>query len=779
MNHPDPVSLLRLRLPALSWLAFALVSSLSAATSEAIDLGSRRELFVDEFLVASRSGVEFQLHPPVRREVVLVRDAPWEGSGSDFERLIRDKDIIRLYYMGTEATNRDGTLMGHHLAPANFAEAGKNGRPVYTVIPIFACYAESRYGIHWLKPNLGLFDYNGSKDNNIVWMAPELDNFTPFNDSNPDCPPEERYKATTRGPRDPGALFALKSADGIHWTYLSHQPIITAGAFDSQNNAFWDPLRKVYWCYFRGYHDRQGRLTPDHLHGIRDLRVTTSKDFRHWAEPQVLRFGDSPDVPLYTNQIEPYYRAPHLFVGFPTRYVDRKVFSPAAMAALPDPAHRKNRMKFSPRYGTVVTDGQFMSSRDGYAFRRWDETFIRPGPERRDNWLYGDGYQSLGLLETPAEDPTAPPELSCYLTEDEWKRPTRVRRYTMRVDGFVTLHARQEGGEFVTKPLVFAGRTLTLNFSTSAGGSLRDRIGGCGGQADPGLRPGGLRRTLWRHLGSICNLGGRSDLGALAGRPVRLRVTLTDADLYSLKFRAGPEEEPEGGPAVVPTARTDEYARRCHEDFLRMARQGGIDLLFFGDSIMEQWGIEANRGVADPGVILRGKPIWEKEFAPRHAANFSISGDRTQNLLWRFEHGELDGIHPRLIVLMIGANNTRDTPQAPQNTATEIIAGITAVVREIRLRLPETKILLQGIFPRALKEDPVRDEIRAVNSGIARLDDGDSVRYLDVGAGFLEPDGTLPTTLFPDHLHPSRQAFQIWADAIREPVAALMQPNSK
>jgi len=227
--------------------------------------------------------------------------------------------------------------------------------------------------------------------------------------------------------------------------------------------------------------------------------------------------------------------------------------------------------------------------------------------------------------------------------------------------------------------------------------------------------------------------------------------------------------------AVVPTARTDAYALKRHEEFLRASRRGGIELLFIGDSIMEQWGIERNRGVADPGVILRGKPIWDREFAPLHAANFSISGDRTQNLLWRFQHGELEGIHPRLIVLMIGTNNTRDTPENPANTAPEIIAGVTAVVRDIRKRLPQTQILLQGVFPRALKDDPVRAKIRAVNAGIARLDDGGWVHYLDVGAGFLAPDGTLPTDLFADHLHPSRQAFALWAEAIKGPVAAYLK----
>src|SRR5687768_14125606 len=212
---------------------FAAQSCLGA--DAAIQLGSKRELFVDEFLIANKRNLELRLHSPTPKEVVMVRDAPWEGSGSDFEVFIREKDFIRLYYMGAELTNVDGTKLQF--------DPTTPGRK-----PVFACYAESKDGIHWKRPELGLFEYNGSKQNNIVWSAPKLDNFTPFKDSNPHCPPDELYKSMVAGP---GGLFALKSADGIHWSYLSEQPVITRGKFDTQNNAFWDPLRKMYWCYIR------------------------------------------------------------------------------------------------------------------------------------------------------------------------------------------------------------------------------------------------------------------------------------------------------------------------------------------------------------------------------------------------------------------------------------------------------------------------------------------------------------------------------------------------
>ena len=498
------------------FISIAVAAWSGGFAEEPYPLGDRRALFVDELLLARREGLELRLHHPRPRETVMVFDAPWEGSGSDFERLIRDGDTLRMYYMATQLTMTNGTKIG--------------GGGVY------ACLAESKDGIQWIKPDLGLFEFKGSKHNNIIWMEPKLDNFTPFLDSNPACPPDERYKAASSGGSH--LLWGFKSADGIHWSRLSNEPIITHGLFDTQNNAFWDAERKQYWCYIRGFHDPNGQSVDDPRRGtsgIRDIRVATSQDFRHWTEPQMLKFADSPDEALYTNQIEPYYRAPDIFVGFPTRYVDR-VFSPAAMQALPDPVHRQRRMSFVPRYGTVVTDGQFMTSRDGFTFRRSDETFLRPGPEQSNNWVYGDGYQSLGLIEVPAEDPTAPRELAFYADEGHWKEGETLRRYTIRIDGFVSLHARQKPGEFGTRALIFAGRTLTLNFSTSAAGSVRVELQDADGQAIPGFALADCDELFGDTIDRTVTWRDRRDLSPLQGKPIRLRIAMSDADLYSLKF---------------------------------------------------------------------------------------------------------------------------------------------------------------------------------------------------------------------------------------------------
>lgn len=492
------------RRSALSLVLLSLLCSAwpVSADEKPIDLGSRRELFVDEFLIAKREGVELKLNSPTSREIVMTCDAPWEGSGCGYERLIRDGDKIRMYYVATGLTNADGSKLA--------------GRPVY------ACYAESSDGIQWVKPDLGLFEFNGSKHNNIVWAAPDLDNFTPFKDPNPKCRKDEIYKAVASGK---GGLLAFKSTDGLNWSRMGDKPIISKGYFDTQNNAFWDKTSQRYLCYIRDFHN-----------GVRDIRMSTSTDFRTWTEPQRLDFGGAPDVPLYTNQVEPYYRAPHILVGFPTRYMERK-FSPAAMNSLPDPQHRRNRMKFQPRYGTAITDGLFMTSRDGLHFHRWDEAFIRPGPERRDNWLYGDGYQSLGLLEVPNADPTAANELTFYAGEDHWKGPKRLRRFTIRLDGFVSLHAGAKSGEVVTKPFVFAGSELTLNFATSAAGAVRVEVQDLDGTALPGFTLADCDELFGDSIDRRVSWKDKSDLSAYADKPIRLRFVLSDADVYSLQFR--------------------------------------------------------------------------------------------------------------------------------------------------------------------------------------------------------------------------------------------------
>ena len=215
--------------------------------------------------------------------------------------------------------------------------------------------------------------------------------------------------------------------------------------------------------------------------------------------------------------------------------------------------------------------------------------------------------------------------------------------------------------------------------------------------------------------------------------------------------------------ATNPVPRDSRWIKR-HEGFAQEAQRGGIDILFMGDSITDFW-------------RNRGSNVWNQCYAPRHAANFGISGDRTQHVLWRMDHGELDGIHPKVVVLMIGTNNTgkENDHQTPRNTVPETAEGVRAVVNGIRARLPDSKVLLLAIFPRGTLDDPQRVQVALINTLIAKLDDGRMVKFLDIGPKFLEFDGTLPRSIMPDLLHPNAKGYQIWADTMEPTLDEMLK----
>lgn len=481
----------------------------AALAADPIDIGSRREPMVDEHLIAAMTGkVELRLHAPTPREVALRFDQPWEGNASGYATIFQDGEVFRMYYRGHR-----------YLLEPNLRQA--QGEVV--------CYAESRDGIAWQRPKLGLFEWQGSKENNILWLGgPETHNFAPFKDANPACKPDERYKAVG-GTITSKGLLTFKSADGIHWSKLSDGPVVTQGAFDSHNTCFWDEGRGRYVMYVRYFSEGEFK-------GLRSIGVSYSSDFTHWSEPVPLVYPGSPPQQMYTNQIAPYYRAPHVLLGFPTRYVARPLNEHGRRL---DPVPLRERLtKADQRIGTDLTDGLFMASRDGRSFRRWDEAFLRPGPQTEGHWIYGDNYQSYGLWETAGSSPDSPREISMHFTEHAWLDDQhRVRRYTIRLDGFVSAHAALAGGELVTKPVTFRGNQLVVNYATSAAGSLRVEIQDEEGKAIPGFSLADSSEHFGDSVEQVVSWKAGSDVSALAGKPVRLRFQLSDADLYSFQFR--------------------------------------------------------------------------------------------------------------------------------------------------------------------------------------------------------------------------------------------------
>jgi lysophospholipase L1-like esterase len=210
-------------------------------------------------------------------------------------------------------------------------------------------------------------------------------------------------------------------------------------------------------------------------------------------------------------------------------------------------------------------------------------------------------------------------------------------------------------------------------------------------------------------------------------------------------------------PLLTPTPRKDEFWQRRHKALAERAQKGDVDLLFLGDSITQGW----------EGM---GREVWQQHFAPQHAANFGIGGDGVPQVLWRITDGrELVGIKPKVIVVLIGTNNTSSPTE-------QIVEGVAAIVRTLRERLPETRILLLGLLPRGTKrDDAIREQIRRINMALAKLDDGSAVRYADIGPSFLDAKGGLPREVMYDGVHPTAKGYALWAEAIKAPLKELMK----
>jgi len=471
-----------------------------------VHIGGRRELLVDRSLIDTmRGGVALKLHTPTKHEVAIAFDQPWEGNSCGYPTVFQDGNIYRMYYRGHAYLLED--------PPLRMAQSE------------VVCYAESKDGIHWDKPALNLHTWPGvGTANNIIWPgSPEAHNFAPFKDTNPNCAPEARYKAvagtvTTKG------LLIFQSADGIHWSKIQEAPVVTKGAFDSHNTVFWDDAQQRYVMYVRMIENE-----------LRHIARSYSTDFLSWSEPEPLTFPDSPPQQMYTNQIMPYPRAPHLLVGLPTRYVTRGM-NPHIKELEPIAVRNKIFEISDERVGTDLTDSVFISSRDGLAFQRWNEAFLRPGPEEAGRWIYGDNYIAYGLYETPTDCDPCPNELSFLAHEGYWRAEHRLRRYAIRLDGFVSMNADYGGGEFTTKPLLFDGAALTVNYATSAAGSLRVEIQDGSGVPIPGFTLEDAVEYYGDATDQALSWVGGAAVQPLAGKAVRLRFVLRDGDVYAFQF---------------------------------------------------------------------------------------------------------------------------------------------------------------------------------------------------------------------------------------------------
>jgi hypothetical protein len=434
----------------------------------------RRELFLDESLVEWLRGAELRLGTPVEKEVVLKLDRPHEGPFSAYFTVLHDNGKYRLYYRGVP-------------------EAGKDGRPSEAT-----CYAESADGIHFEKPA-----------NNILFQgqAPFSHNFCPFIDKNPRA--TTRYKALS-GIATSG-LKAWVSDDGLKWRALQEAPVMPATKlpmFDSQNLAFYSESENCYVAYVRQFRDR-----------VRSIVRATSTDFVSWSPYVPLDLGGAPADHLYTNQLHPYFRAPHIYVGIAAR------FNPKRQVLTPEEARE---VGVHPDYFKDTSDSVLLSTRGGDTVSRYfRESFLRPGLGL-NHWVSRDNYPALNIV------PTGEGEMSFYVNRHYGQPTSHLQRYALRTDGLASLHAGWRGGELLTVPVPCTGANLELNFATSAYGGVRVQVLNEDETPIPGLALGDCAEMIGDRIAR--NVKWRGELKQQTGKTVRLLFSVKDADVYSWRF---------------------------------------------------------------------------------------------------------------------------------------------------------------------------------------------------------------------------------------------------
>ncbi|GAB5561060.1 MAG: hypothetical protein SynsKO_27070 [Synoicihabitans sp.] len=481
-------------LPLLA--AMILLASVTTA-AQVLDLGSRRELMVDHHLIDSLEGAELRLQEPHNEGVAFAFDRPQEGLFSGYVSIVTlpNDAGYRAYYRGLPV-----------LARAGSPEESTS-------------YAESRDGITWTKPadNVTLRDER--------WVT---HNLSVFYDTKPGVPADERWKGI--GGLNTSGLIRVVSGDGIAWRKpWGDEPILPAipeekkmYRYDSQNLAFWSESEQQYVCYFRHV-----RAVPRMGDRVRLIGRATSPDFVNWTDEGEMSFhradgSSAPTEHLYTNQTSPYFRAPHLYVAIAARFLPgRQVLNEA----------EAKEVGVSPKYFNDISDSVLMTTRGGTVYdRTFMEGFARPGIGL-GNWTSRTNYPALNVIQT------GPAEMSFYVQKGYGQPDHRLERYSLRLDGFASLHAGYDGGEMVTKPFTFSGDTLEINYATSAAGSIRIEIQDRDGRPIPGYTLADAREIIGDQIARTVTWSDGPSVDKLQGKTIRLRVVLEDADLFSLKFQ--------------------------------------------------------------------------------------------------------------------------------------------------------------------------------------------------------------------------------------------------
>ncbi len=465
--------------------------------SQVVDLGSQRELMVDHYLIDTMEGAELRLQEPHNEGVAFAFDRPHEGAFSGYVSIVTlpEGAGYRAYYRGLPVAVGAGS-------PEEIT-----------------AYAESRDGITWSKPVANV----------VVDDMPKVThNLSVFYDTKPGVPADEQWKGI--GGLNDGGLVRVVSADGLRWRKLmGDTPLLpavpqteSAYRYDSQNLAFWSEAEQHYVCYYRNVRDVEG-VGPR----VRLIGRATSPDFRRWTDEGEMTFrrADGSAAPvehLYTNQTGPYFRAPHLYVAIAARFLPGRQVLTAAEAA---------QVGVNPEYFNDISDSILMTSRGGTVYdRTFMAGFARPGVGL-SNWTSRTNYPALNVI------PTGEAEMSFFVQKAYGQPDHRLERYSLRLDGFASLHAGYDGGAMTTKPFRFTGETLEINYATSAAGSLRFELQDEAGNALPGFALADSREIIGDQVARTVAWTSGTSVAAWAGQTVRLRVVLKDADLFSFRFK--------------------------------------------------------------------------------------------------------------------------------------------------------------------------------------------------------------------------------------------------
>ena len=471
----------------------------AAGHSEPVDIGSRLELFVDHHLIDRLDGVRLQLHSPRPAGVALRYDESWEGRNAFIPAMVKGPEKYHMYYRGFADYQRGDPFVVEH-----------------------QCYAVSEDGIHWTKPNLrrieiewpARFRLEKTRNNNALFKDQA---FIPFLDTRPGVPPSQRFKGLRSPPRldvDVG-VRAYASGDGLNWKLMREERVY---AGDRLTQPFWSESEQLYIQYARIDDKRSGNL-------IRTIGRSTSPDFLDWSGFEHLDYGSHPpteEEQFYECGASAYFRAPHIYLLLVARFLpDRQALTDAEAKSA----------KLREKIWRDCSETILMTSRGGKNVdRTFREGFIRPGLGPR-NWTTRTNYPGMGIV------PTGPAEISIYLNRHFGQKSNHIERLTLRTDGFVSVSAPYSGGELLTRPLKFEGSELTINYSTAAAGSLRVEIQDAAGKPISGFALADCPEIIGDHIERVVSWQGGRNVSKLAGQPVRLRLVMKDADLYSIRFR--------------------------------------------------------------------------------------------------------------------------------------------------------------------------------------------------------------------------------------------------